>query len=261
MDTAWSRPFVSWPGRGSPVSVRTWLREVGAFMAANVAPRPFPDDAAQGQGEPVIIVPAFLSPETSTAYLRKFLLRQGFAVERWGYGINLGPTRQTLEMLDRCLRITAEKHGRPVALVGISLGGTLAREAAKRSPECAVRVVTLASPINTPVTTPLAPLARLTALLWEGGAPEDFERIAEPPPVPLTAVVSPVDGVLDWRACLPQPAPDVETVLIPGAHMTIASNPDVLRVVAARLAAGNTRSGAREALAAGLNRKDAKAQS
>jgi pimeloyl-ACP methyl ester carboxylesterase len=136
----------------------------------------------RGQGEPVIVVPAFLSPGTSTDSLRKFLLRQGFAAECWGCGINLGPTRHSIEMLDRRLRRTAGKHGGKVSLVGLSLGGTLAREAAKRCPESVARVITLASPINMPVSTPLAPLARMTAMLWDGNAGRAFDRLAEPHP-------------------------------------------------------------------------------
>jgi pimeloyl-ACP methyl ester carboxylesterase len=218
------------------VSLTTWWREVRAFVTASLSPAFFPDDALRGQGEPVIVVPAFLSPGISTDSLRKFLLRQGFAAECWGCGMNIGPTHHSIEMLDRRLRMAAEKHGRKVALVGLSLGGTLAREAAKRCPESVWRVVTLASPINMPVTTPLAPLARLTAMLWDANAGSAFDRLAEPPPVPLTAIVSPVDGVVDWRACVPRPAPEVETVLVANAHMTIASNPDVLRLIAGRLA-------------------------
>jgi hypothetical protein len=97
-------------------------------------------------------------------------------------------------------------------------------------------VITLASPINLPVVTPLAPLARLAATVWDGEAESAFEQLGEPPPVPLTAIVCETDGVVDWRACLPRPAPDVETVLVTGAHMTIASNAHALKIVAARLA-------------------------
>jgi alpha-beta hydrolase superfamily lysophospholipase len=167
--------------------------------------------------------------------LRAFLAHQGFEPECWECGVNFGPVRGAAVRLDRRVRETAERHGRKVSLVGISLGGTLAREAAKRCQDCVARVVTLASPINTPVTTPLAPIARLAATFWDSGSKMDFEHIAEAPPVPLTAIVSRTDGVVDWRACVPQPAPGVETVLITGAHMTIAANEQALRIVAARL--------------------------
>ncbi|MGH6890100.1 MAG: alpha/beta hydrolase [Rhizomicrobium sp.] len=236
MDAAWSRPFVAWPRRDSPVSLATWLREVVEFVRMRGAQVPYPADAPRGQGEPVIVVPAFLSPDSSTASLRAFLAHQGFEPECWNCGMNLGPMRRAVVQLDHRVREIAQRHRRKVSLVGISLGGTLAREAAKRCRECVARVVTLASPINMPVVTPLAPFARLAATFWDGTAEAAFEHIAEAPPVPLTAIVSHTDGVVDWRACMPQPARGVETVLISGAHMTIAANAEALRVVAARLA-------------------------
>jgi hypothetical protein len=60
--------------------------------------------------------------------------------------------------------------------------------------------------------------------------------VSEPPPVPVTAIVNPKDGVLDWRNTLPEPSALVDVVMVEGAHMTIGSNPQAQRVVAARLA-------------------------
>ena len=229
--------FAVWPPHGSPVSVATWLKEIAALTSATIAPPPFPDDAVRGQGQPVIVLPGFCSPDVTTARLRQFLDRQGFDAYAWDCGPNLGPTRTILAGLEKKLAATAERYARPVALVGISLGGTIAREMAKRRPELVARVVTLVSPILLPVATPLAPLAQFAALVWDDEARDAFARIAEPPPVPLTAIVNPKDGVVDWRACVPDAAPNVETVMVEGAHMTMGSNPVAQRVVAARLAA------------------------
>jgi pimeloyl-ACP methyl ester carboxylesterase len=228
--------FAIWPPRDSPVSVATWLREMRALAKCIASPPPFPDDAARGQGQPVIVVPGFCSPDMATARLREFLTRQGFAPRTWDSGPNLGPTRTALSTFERQLAETAQSCGQRVSLVGISLGGTIAREIAKRRPDCVARVVTLVSPIRLPVATPLAPLAQLAALVWDDTSREAMARISEPPPVPLTAIVNPKDGVVDWRACVPDAAPDVEMVLVTGAHMTMASNPDAQRVVASRLA-------------------------
>ncbi len=52
----------------------------------------------------------------------------------------------------------------------------------------------------------------------------------------MTAIVSPKDGVLDWRDSLPEQSALVEIVTVEGAHMTIGSNPEAQRIVAARLA-------------------------
>jgi len=236
VDSTASREFVLWPQPGASVSAATWLRELRGFSKSLFTPPPFPDDAARGQGEPVLLVPAFLSPDLSTAALRKFLHQQGFVPEPWGCGINFGPTPSALSNLRACIRASAERHRRKVSIVGISLGGTLAREATKRCASCVEHLVTVASPVNLPVVTPLAPLAKLASLFWDVDMKRAAARVAEPPPVPLTAVISSSDGIVDWRACVPRPAARTEVVTLSGDHMTMGSNPEVLRVIAARLA-------------------------
>jgi len=228
--------FAVWPPAGSPVSLRTWWREIAARGLCNADPPDFPEDAAFGCGQKVIVLPGFCAPDLSTIRLRNFLKRQGFDAQPWDCGTNLGPTRTILTSLERLLGQAADDQGRPVALVGISLGGTIAREIAKRRPQCVEQVITIASPIKLPVVTPLAPLAKFASLVWDGDARDAIARVAEPPPVPLTAIVNPKDGIVDWRSCIPDPAPNVEVIAIEGAHTTMASNPNVQRVVAARLA-------------------------
>jgi len=212
------------------------LREVAALSRVHKSPPPFPENAARGKGQPVIVLPGFCSPETSTARLRAFLSRQGFDTHSWDCGPNIGPTATMLSEFECKLKDTVQACGRPVSLVGLSLGGTIAREMAKRHPADVARVVTLASPIRLPVATPLAPLAKFATLVWASEARSALTRVAEPPPVPLTAIVNPNDGVVDWRACMPDPAKNVEVVMIAGAHMTMGSNPEAQLVVAARLA-------------------------
>jgi hypothetical protein len=53
------------------------------------------------------------------------------------------PGANVLARLERHVVETAERSGRSVALVGVSLGGTMAREVAKRRPECISRVMTI----------------------------------------------------------------------------------------------------------------------
>jgi len=240
-----------WPPAGSTVSVATWLREMAALAEAFVAPPPFPEDAARGEGEPVIVVPGFCSPDISTARLRQFLTRQGFAAEPWCGGANFGPKPATLRAFERQLAETAERRGRKVALIGISLGGILAREMAKHRPDCVACVITVVCPIHLPVTTPLAPLVHLAKRSWSDDARKRFAGLAEPPPVPLTAIVNPKDGVVDWQSCVPAPGDQVETVLIDGFHMAMASSPEAQRVIAARLVGATPPSDNQRAVVAG----------
>jgi pimeloyl-ACP methyl ester carboxylesterase len=218
------------------VSLGSWLREIAALNRSRAAPPPFPENAARGSGQPVIVAPGFCSPDINTARLRQFLTYQGFSPRSWDCGPNIGPTRTILSQFERQVADTAEQHGRAISLVGISLGGTISREIAKRRPDCVAHVVTLVSPIKLPVATPLAPLAKFASLVWDEEARELMARVAEPPPVPVTAIVNPRDGVVDWRACMPEPSPNIEVVLIEGGHMTMGSNPEAQRVVADRLA-------------------------
>jgi alpha/beta hydrolase family protein len=227
--------FAIWPPLNSPVSLATWLREIAALTKVTASPPPFVEGAARGAGETVFVLPGFLAPDMSTARLREFLAVQGFDPRPWDCGPNIGPTRSTLESFERQLTDAADAHG-PVALVGMSLGGTIAREMAKRRPDCVRRVITIGSPVKLPVATPLAPLAQFASLVWDNDAKRTFDHIAEPPPVPLTAIVNPRDGVVDWRACVPDPSPQVEMVTIEGDHMTMGSNHEVQKIVAARLA-------------------------
>jgi pimeloyl-ACP methyl ester carboxylesterase len=231
-----ARDFAVWPGAGSPVSLATGVSEVSAFTNCVLHPPPFPRDAARGNGQPVLVIPGMSSPDMTTARMRLFLKKQGFVPYGWGQGPNIGPTagamRRVLGELDRL----SDRHGTKVALVGLSLGGIVAREIAKRRPDVVSRVVTLVSPIKPPVPTTLAPLVHLIAFTWERDRAAPVAELEKPPPVPLTAVVTKDDGLVDWRSCVPDSAPDVDVVFINGAHVTIGSNPDAQRVVAARLA-------------------------
>lgn len=216
---------------------------MAAVAQGLLAPPPFADGAPHGNGEPVIVLPGFLSPDVTTARLRDFLARQNFHAQPWTCGLNVGPMPHVVRAVARQVRELADASGKPVSLVGVSLGGTIAREVAKSCATPIARVITLVSPIHLPVTTPLAPLAEAASLLWDMEALDALTAIAEPPPVPLTAIVSREDGVIDWRASVPEASPLVEVVEVTGAHMTICSNTQVQHIVADRLSGGAARVG------------------
>lgn len=222
------------PPPGASVSLASWLREMGAVARAAIAPPPFPKDAARGAGQKVIVLPGFGAQDMTTARLRQFLKRQGFVPHAWTCGVNIGPARDVLASIERQVEAVAGEG--KVALLGVSLGGTIARAIARRRPEKISHVITLGSPIRLPVVSPLAPLAQAAALLWDAEARTELEHIADPLPVPLTALVSPIDGVVDWRGCVPDPGQDVEVIEIHEAHTAMCSNTQVQRIIAERLA-------------------------
>jgi len=228
--------FATWPPREAPVSAATLAREMAAVAQTALAPPPFPEGAARGNRQPVIVIPGFLSPDMTTARLREFLRSRNFSPYSWTCGLNIGPMSDVLREVERQVREIADAAGKPVSLVGVSLGGTIAREVAKSCPGPIAQVITLVSPLHLPVVTPLAPLAEAAALLWNMEELDALHAIAEPPPVPVTAIVSRDDGVIDWRASVPAQSGMVEVVEVSGPHMTISSNAQVQRIVAERLA-------------------------
>jgi hypothetical protein len=54
--------------------------------------------------------------------------------------------------------------------------------------------------------------------------------------VPTTSIYSRSDGMVSWRGCLEQRAPEVENVAVDASHLGMPTHPDVLRIVADRLA-------------------------
>src|ERR1043166_425728 len=93
--------FASWPAPQSTVSATTLAREMAALAQVTLAPPPFPQDAARGNGQPVIVLPGFLAPDMSTARLREFLAGRNFQPHSWTGGINIGPMRNVLRQVER----------------------------------------------------------------------------------------------------------------------------------------------------------------
>lgn len=169
------------------------------------------------------------------ARLQLFLQGLGYRVETSGILLNLGPTPGVVERLDARLAALAERDGQ-IFVIGQSLGGVLARNLARHHPDSVRAVVTLCTPVRFPVTTPLEPFARILSPLHDPVWVAQRHDIAAPLSVPVTAIYSEIDGIVDWRQCLLEEAPDQENVRVDGAHSVMGSNPDAQRIIAHALA-------------------------
>ena len=212
------------------------LRAVLEFCSARVgslAP-------VRGDGHPVVVYPGLGAGAFTTSQLRSHLQACDFSVHDWELGVNTGPDGQLDAWLDRLAEQVDALHARyqrKVSLVGWSLGGIYARELAKRRPQAVRQVVTLATPHNAMADANHAG----TVFRFMGGdtsqlTPVLLARLAQRPPVPTTSIYSETDGVVCWRACLEQPGRAVENVPVQASHLGMPTHPDVLRIVADRLA-------------------------
>jgi len=192
----------------------------------------------RGNGERVMVLPGFGADDVSTFALRAYLRAMGYAAIGWGLGRNDGDVPRLMDQVaTRVLELT-ERERAPLRLIGWSLGGYLAREAARDLPDRVARVVTLGSPVvGGPKYTAVARLFRT-----EPGALDLIEtlvdqRYAIPLTVPVTAIYSKRDGVVAWQACIDERSPAVEHIEVRTTHIGLGFAPEVYEIVARRLAA------------------------
>jgi pimeloyl-ACP methyl ester carboxylesterase len=223
------------PPKGSPLGFRSGVREAAAFWACVLKPPPFPADVPRGDGHTVLVIPGFLAGDWTTARMRAFLRQTGYRTRTARIAFNAGPTPRMLARLDRTLR--ALSADAPISIVGQSLGGVLARSLAAHNKDHVRAVVTLGSPIRFPVTTPLQPFAALLQPFQDAGWLADRDHVSRAPGVPVTAIYSEDDGILDWRQCLQDETAQCRNVRIAGGHATMGSNPEAQRAMATALAA------------------------
>jgi pimeloyl-ACP methyl ester carboxylesterase len=209
------------------------IPELAAFVGALpllrlVTPR--------GDGHPVLVLPGLLASDNSTRALRGFLKNHGYGAHGWRQGRNLGP-RDGVEglLLDRIKELN-DRYGRKVSLVGWSLGGLYARQAAKRAPEAVRLVITLGSPFT---GNPRATNA-WQVYEYASGRRADEAHVAgplsDPPPVPTTAIFSRTDGICAWQCCVERDGPQTESIEVDGSHCGLGHHPAAVYAVADRLA-------------------------
>jgi pimeloyl-ACP methyl ester carboxylesterase len=145
-------------------------------------------------GPPLMVVPGFLATDRTTLGLQRALAGAGYRVAGWGLGFNRGASPDILERV--AARVEGHGRGRPVILVGWSLGGIMARELAKVRPDLVDKVVTLGTPFSgDPHWTNAWRLYELVAGHRVDSPPIET-RLAEKPPVPTLAIWSRRDGVI-----------------------------------------------------------------
>ena len=204
-----------------------------------------------GDGAPVLLVPGFLAGDPTLGTMAAWLKRIGYRPSRARMRANVDCETRSLDRLEASLERLAERHGRRVAVVGQSRGGSMARGLAIRRPDLVSAVVALGSPVVDQFAIHPLVRAQVTVLgaLGTFGVPgligrgcthgeccdETRGRAGDPFPsdVRFVSVCSRSDGIVDWRACLD---PAAEHVEVRSSHVGMAVHPDVFRAVARAMA-------------------------
>lgn len=217
--------------------LREWPRAAATVVRLTRA-RAALDAMPRGDGRPVMILPGLFNSDRSNFVLRGYLNRLGYRAEPWELGRNFGS--RTIggdgEALFARVAALADDAGQPVTLIGVSLGGIMARLVAHRRPELVREVVTVASPF---AASPRATNVWRAFQLVTGESIDDprvvalGEEIARPLPVPSTAIWSASDGLVNGLACRDDHGRCIE---VTSGHLGVQLNPDVLLAIAGVLA-------------------------
>lgn len=208
-------------------------------LAGFYAMRPLLNMLPRGDGHGVLVLPGFMASDYSTGPLRKLLCDLGYQCAGWNLGRNVQVDNARIEAMMACVDKLYDNTGRPISIVGWSLGGVFARELAKLAPEKVRLVISLGSPISDDRNHTSA--ARLFELL-NGKEPEpmqsgNFRKLAEAPPVPTTSILTRTDGVVHWRGSVQDCArDDCENIEVVASHCGLGVNPAAIYAITDRLA-------------------------
>ncbi len=236
-----------------PASVPIWRESLMGvdWLALRYSPVYYGLGVPRGDGSGVIVVPGFLATDLYLQEMYWWLLRQGYKP----FMSQIGRNAECLETLTNRLALTVEKAynqtGRPIHLIGHSLGGVLARAVSARHPEKVASVITLASPFRGISSHPLVlefsnvVRQRIHLVRNRQEQPGCFTghcncasakalRNGLPEEIMQTAIYTKSDGIVDWRYCInDDPSTNFEVL---GTHGGLAFNPCVYQLIGKQLA-------------------------
>jgi len=206
-------------------------------------------DVPKGQGQPVLLIPGFLGGDWTLIILAGWLNRIGYRAYFSGINWNVDCPNRTGEILRWRLDYITKNTDKPIAVVGHSLGGVLARFLGANFPEKINRVIALGAPIDNSMRVhPLArftfhmlrPLRRMRGRVSpDCGSPKCTCQFAQtafsalPQNVESTSIFTKQDEVVHWQASVD---PQGENREVSGRHIGLIVNREVYRILVSTLA-------------------------
>ncbi|HEX8639586.1 MAG TPA: alpha/beta fold hydrolase [Allosphingosinicella sp.] len=177
------------------------------------------------------MIPGFLANDASTSFLRRTLDAAGHRAFGWSFGMNRGARRDTLTKLGTRLDEVVAETGKPVTLIGWSLGGLYARELARHRREHIDLVVTLGTPFAVDLHANNA--WRLYELVngHKVDNPPIPIELDHKPPVRTIALWSARDGIVAPASARGSEQGSDERIEVDCTHMEFVSDRRALRAI------------------------------
>jgi pimeloyl-ACP methyl ester carboxylesterase len=208
----------------------TWPKIILGAPALAKAPR--------GDGRPIVLAPGYLAGDLSMQPLASYLRWIGYDAATWGLGRNSGDVDPLVHEFGLRLEKRVDEKMGPVTLIGWSLGGVIAREAARLFSEEVREVITLGTPIvGGPKYTSVGKFfARRRGIDLDEFELEVHARNSVGLDQPLTSIYSKSDGVVDWRASVDTYNTHTQNIEVKSSHFRLGVDPNAWRIIAEILA-------------------------
>lgn len=201
------------------------FRRIGRTLDIPVAANP----------QMVMLMPGFAAHPVRMRYLARQLEAAGHCTKRWGLGFNWGPDEERFAQLEVRLADLHARHGKPVVLIGWSLGGLFAREIAKRQPHSVAKVITMGSPFSgSPRANNMWRAYQFITGHSVDSPPIDADLPAKPP-VETVALWSSNDGVIAPRCAAGRPHERDRAIALRCTHMGFTYDPQVIEALLTEL--------------------------
>lgn len=206
----------------------------------------------KGDGAGVIVVPGFLGSDVYLYELYLWLKRVGYTPYLSNIGWNADCLNTLSDKLIETIKRASDETGRPVHLIGHSLGGVLSRSAVVRHRDLIESVITLASPFRGVRSHPgvLELSEKIRRKIFRNADKTEYPHCytghcdclavtslhnGMPKDVRQTAIFTKSDGIVDWQSCVSRN--EENNYEVTGTHIGLVYNFQVYKLIAERLAA------------------------
>ena len=185
-----------------------------------------------GQGQTVLLMPGFGASSSSMTFIKRYLDSLGYKAVHWSAGFNHGEVGKLMPQVIADIKNLSDEAQAPIKLLGWSLGGYLAREAAREVQQNVSRIVTIGSPvIGGPKYTAVKPLYDIRGLDVESIENSTLKRFEHPIVCPIVALYCKKDSIVSWQACIDRFSPNVEHIEIETPHLAMGVSKEVMNLL------------------------------